>query len=458
MPTRSNRSTLGGIPLLRRSSPPRALEDRLALDHVVLHPAGHRDDLVDPAYALLVDAQVDDEVDRRGDGGYDEPGRDVLARQQRQRAHLHQRLAGAVGVQRAHAGQPGVEREQQVEALLGPDLAHDDPARPHPQRLLDQVAQPDLAGALEPGLPGLQRHPVGVREPQLPDLLGRHDPVAAGDRRRQAVEQRGLARLGAAGDQDVEPGPHRRLEERRRSRTERAELDQVGEPGGLEHELADVDRAEPAADALEHHVQPVALGQHRVDERLADVDPPTARLQHPLHQLLHLRGAEHQVGQLVPTVAGDEDPARVVDPDLLDRRVVEVGLQRPEPGHPRHQLAHQRSRHRPPARPSRSGCARRGRVRRPRRSGVPTPASRCGSTPSLRTSPRTCRSSSSTSSPSCAARASVGVIAMGGSPENGGVLAVARQPMPDRDPSNRGKHQSVDERQPPVGTGKNCGL
>ena len=52
----------------------------------------------------------------------------------------------------------------------------------------------------------------------------------------------------------------------------------------------------------------------------------------------HLRGGEHQVGQLVAAVAGDEDPAGVVDPDLLDGRVVEEGLQRPEAGHPRHQL------------------------------------------------------------------------------------------------------------------------
>ena len=115
-------------------------------------------------------------------------------------------------------GQPGVEREQQVEALLGAHLADDDPARPHPQALLDQVAQRDLAGALEPGLPGLHRHPVGVREPQLEDLLGRHDPLAAGDRGGQAVEHRGLAGLGAAGDQDVEAGAHRRLEEPRRGR------------------------------------------------------------------------------------------------------------------------------------------------------------------------------------------------------------------------------------------------
>ena len=56
--------------------------------------------------------------------------------------------------------------------------------------------------------------------------------------------------------------------------------------------------------------------------------------EHPLDQLLHLRRAQHQVGQLVATVAGDEDPARVVDPHLLDRGVVEERLQRPRTRRP----------------------------------------------------------------------------------------------------------------------------
>ena len=140
-------------------------------------------------------------------------------------------------------------------------------AGPHPQALLDQVAEPDLAGALEPCLPGLHRHPVGVGEAQLEDLLGADHPVAAGDRGGQAVEHGGLAGLGAAGDQDVEAGAHGRLEERGRRRGEAAEVDEVVQPGGADHELADVDRREAAADPLEHDVQPVALGQHRVDER-----------------------------------------------------------------------------------------------------------------------------------------------------------------------------------------------
>ena len=44
----------------------------------------------------------------------------------------------------------------------------------------------------------------------------------------------------------------------------------------------------------------------------------------------------------MPTVPGHEDPIGRVDPHLLDRRVIQVGLQRPEPAHPRHQLADHR--------------------------------------------------------------------------------------------------------------------
>ena len=181
-----------------------------------------------------VEAEVHDEVDRARDRGHDEPRRDVLARQQRQGAELHQRLARAVGVQRRHAGQAGVEGQQQVEALGRPDLADDDPGRPHPQRLADQVAQRHLAGALEPDLPRLHRDPVGMREAELEDLLGRDDPVAAGDRRGQAVQHRGLARLRAAGDDDVLPGEHGGLEEARGAGRQRAEADEVVEPRGLE--------------------------------------------------------------------------------------------------------------------------------------------------------------------------------------------------------------------------------
>lgn len=61
-------------------------------------------------------------------------------------------------------------------------------------------------------------------------------------------------------------------------------------------------------------MQPVARGQHRIGERLAQIDPSTTGLQHPLDQLLHLGRREDRGGQLVLARPGHEDPARVVDP------------------------------------------------------------------------------------------------------------------------------------------------
>ncbi len=73
----------------------------------------------------------------------------------------------------------------------------------------------DLARALQALLPGLHRHPVGVGEAQLEDLLGTDHPVTTGDRRGEAVQERGLPCLGAAGDHDVQPRQHGGLEEPR---------------------------------------------------------------------------------------------------------------------------------------------------------------------------------------------------------------------------------------------------
>jgi hypothetical protein len=116
------------------------------------------------------------------------------------------------------------------------------------------------------------------------------------------------------------------------------------EPRRFQHEFADVDRRELAADSFEHDVQPMTGRQHRVDERLGQVDAASARLEHPLDELLHLGLAQDHVGQLVPPVARDEHPAGIVDPDLLDLGIVEELLQRAEAGHPCDQLADHRDR------------------------------------------------------------------------------------------------------------------
>ena len=125
----------------------------------------------------------------------------------------------------------------------------------------------------EAGLPALHRHHVGQRDLELEDLLAGHHPLPGRDRGGQAVQQRGLAGLGAAGHEHVEPAGDGRLEEAGRLPGERAELDEVVEVGRAHDELADVDRPVLAGDVGDRDVQPAAVGEHRVDER-ASRGPP----------------------------------------------------------------------------------------------------------------------------------------------------------------------------------------
>jgi hypothetical protein len=177
-----------------------------------------------------------------------------------------------------------------------------------------------------------------VADPQLEDLLDADDALAAGDGGPERVQQRGLASLGSSGHDDVEADGDAGFEELRGRWRQGAEFDQVGEPRRLRDELADVDGAEPARDAVEDDVEPMPGRQHRVDEGRGDVDAPVGRLQHPLDQVADGVGGEDGGGQLVAAVAGDEDAIRLVDPDLLDGRIVEVALQRPEPSDPGDEL------------------------------------------------------------------------------------------------------------------------
>lgn len=117
-----------------------------------------------------------------------------------------------------------------------------------------------------------------------------------------------------------------------------AQLDQVVQAPGLDHELTDVDRAEASCDAVENHMQPMPRREHRVDEGAGQVESPTGSLEHPLDQVPHLNRGQDRRRQLVAAVAGDEHPLWLIDPDLLHRGVVQIALQRSEARHARHQL------------------------------------------------------------------------------------------------------------------------
>lgn len=74
-------------------------------------------------------------------------------------------------MQGAHAWQPGIEGQQEIEALLGSHLPHDHAAGSHSEGFFDEVAELDLARPLKPCLTGLHRNPIGMLEAQAKQLV-----------------------------------------------------------------------------------------------------------------------------------------------------------------------------------------------------------------------------------------------------------------------------------------------
>src|SRR3546814_3886512 len=77
-------------------------------------------------------------------------------------------------------------------------------------------------------------------------------------------------------------------------------------------------------------MQTAAVRHRGIHERLAQVDAPAGGVQHPLDEVAHRRIAQRERDALGDTGAGDEDAVGGVDPQLLDGRVVEIGLERSE--------------------------------------------------------------------------------------------------------------------------------
>src|SRR6478752_230326 len=185
-------------------------EDVLHDDDIAFHALdlGDVDDLPGP---VLEAALLDDEVHRGRDLLPDGPQGQVDAGHQDHRLEARQHVARAVGVAGRHrAVVAGVHGLEHVQGLTGTALSDDDPVRTHAQGVAHELADRDGALALDVRGPGFQRHDVLLAELQLGRVLDRHDPLVVRDEGGEDVERRGLARAGAAGHEDVEPGLHAR--------------------------------------------------------------------------------------------------------------------------------------------------------------------------------------------------------------------------------------------------------
>ena len=310
-------------------------EQVLQGDHLALHAddLGHVGDA--PA-AVLQPALVHDQVDRARDLLPDGAHRQVEAGHQHHRLQAGERVTGRVGVDGGErAVVAGVHRLQHVERLATADLTDHDPVRPHPQRVADQVADGDLALALEVGRPVLQPQPVRLAELQLGGVLDGDDALAGRQVGRQDVEGGGLAAAGAAGDQHVQPPVDAAREERGGLGGQGAEGDQVLGLVGVRGELPH-GQVGAAADAQrgDHRVDAGAVGQPGVHVRgaLVDAAPDLADhlVDHPAQVgLVH----EAAVGREDVPLPLDVDDVGRVHHDLGDAAVAQERLDRAEAEH-----------------------------------------------------------------------------------------------------------------------------
>jgi len=112
----------------------------------------------------------------------------------------------------------GVHRLEHVERLATTHLADHDSVRSHAEGVPDQIADRDLALALDVGRPALKPDLVLLLEVELERVLDGHDTFRLGDEGRDDVLQGRLACTRAPGDEDVQAGFHAGAEELRHLR------------------------------------------------------------------------------------------------------------------------------------------------------------------------------------------------------------------------------------------------
>jgi hypothetical protein len=95
---------------------------------------------------------------------------------------------------------------------------------------------------------------------------------------------------------------------------------------------ADREHGPVQGERRDDHIHPRAVGQARVAERLGLVDAPPERGEDALDRVAQLGlGGEGDVGRLQAPRPLDPHGPRAVDHHLLDRRVAQERLERPEP-------------------------------------------------------------------------------------------------------------------------------
>ena len=139
----------------------------------------------DAAGAVLEAGLLHDQVDGAGDLLADGADRQVDAGHQDHGLQPREAVARGVGVDGGdRAVVAGVHRLQHVERGAVADLADDDAVGPHAQGVAHQVADGDLARALDVGRAGLEPQHVLLVQLELGGVLDGDDALVVRDERR----------------------------------------------------------------------------------------------------------------------------------------------------------------------------------------------------------------------------------------------------------------------------------
>ncbi len=137
-------------------------------------------------------------------------------------ARSSMRRSASSGALRVHGRErpvvSGRHRLEHVERLAAAHLAHDEPVGPHAQRVAHELADADLAAALETRAARLEARDVRPVDAQLGCVLDGDDALRRVDARGERAEQRRLAARRSAADDDRETRAHARRRAVRRPR------------------------------------------------------------------------------------------------------------------------------------------------------------------------------------------------------------------------------------------------
>ena len=226
-----------------------------------------------------------------------------------------------------HTGHPRVEGHEEVEGFGASDLSDDQVFGAHTQGFAYEVAQRDLARALGGRRASLHGDVIPVRQAQLEDLLAGDDAPRTRQLPGESAQQRRLARLCAARDEDGQPHAHGGGQEVAHRRGHHVDGHQIVQGAGALDVLADVDAPGLAGHRRDDNVEALSPGQHGIHEGAGQVEAATRMVQHPLHECAHVLVGEDEARQLGDAASGHEHARRRVDPDFLHAGVVHEDLE-----------------------------------------------------------------------------------------------------------------------------------